>query len=100
MQCSDLLRTGLHPALRRAGIRQVRFDDLRHTFATNLIASGLDSVTVSKALGYANVHITLTAYTRAVPKLRYGAGEALAPLMAQNGNIRLRNGLSGLIECG
>ena len=30
MQSSDLLRTGLHPALRRAGLRKVRFHDLRH----------------------------------------------------------------------
>jgi integrase len=36
MQSSDLLRTGLHPVLRRAGIRQVRFHDLRHAFASNL----------------------------------------------------------------
>jgi integrase len=82
-QGTDLPRTGLHPALRRAGIRQVRYHDLRHAFATNLIASGLDIVTVSKALGHANVHITLTTYTHAVPKLR---------------NNRLRNGLGGLIE--
>jgi integrase len=40
MQNSDLLRTGLHPALRRAGIRQVRFHDLRHCFASNLLAGG------------------------------------------------------------
>jgi site-specific recombinase XerD len=46
MQSSDLLRTGLHPALRRAGIRQMRFHDLRHSFASNLLASGVDVVTV------------------------------------------------------
>ena len=83
---SDLLRTGLHAALRRAGLRQVRFHDLRHSFASNLLAAGVDVVTVSKALGHANVHITLVTYAHAIPKQRRGAGDALARLIAQIGN--------------
>ena len=86
MRSSDLLRTGLHAALRRSGLRQVRFRDLRHSFASNLLAAGTDIVTVSKALGHANVHITLTTYTHAIPRERQGAGDALARLMGQSGN--------------
>jgi integrase len=85
MQSADLLHTGLHPALRRA-IRQVRYHDLRHCFASNLLAAGVDVVTVSKALGHANVHITLTTYAHTIPKERQGAGDAMARLMAQSGN--------------
>jgi hypothetical protein len=66
--------------------RQVRFHDLRHSFASNLLAEGVDVVTVSKALGHANVHITLVTYAHAIPKSRQGAGDALARLMMQNGN--------------
>ena len=86
MQSSDLLRTGFHGALRKAGIRQVRFHDLRHSFASNLLAEGVDVVTVSKALGHANVHITLVTYAHAIPKSHQGTGDALARLMMQNGN--------------
>ncbi len=86
MRSSDLLRTGLHSALRRAGLRKVRFHDLRHAFASNLLAAGTDIVTVSKALGHANVHITLTTYAHAIPRARQGAGDALARLMGQSGN--------------
>jgi hypothetical protein len=86
MQSSDLLRTGLHAALRRAKLRQVRFHDLRHSFASNLLGAGTDIVTVSKALGHANVHITLTTYAHAIPRERQGAGDALARLMGQSGN--------------
>jgi len=55
----------------------------RHAFASNLLAGGVDVVTVSKALGHANVHITLVTYAHAIPKERHGAGDALARLMAQ-----------------
>lgn len=86
IQSSDLLRTGLHSALRRAGLRQVRFHDLRHSFASNLLAAGIDVVTVSKALGHSNPHITFTVYAHAIPKQRQGAGDAFGRLMAQSGN--------------
>lgn len=43
-------------------------------------------MTVSKALGHANVDITLLTYAHAIPKQRHGAGDALARLMAHSGN--------------
>jgi hypothetical protein len=60
------------------GIRQVRFHDLRHSFASNLLAEGVDVVTVSKAL--------VVTYAHAIPKARQGAGDAFARLMVQTGN--------------
>lgn len=86
MHGSALLNRGLRPALSRAKIRTVRFHDLRHSFASNLLAAGVDVVTVSKALGHANVHITLTTYAHAVPKARHGAGDRIAALLSQSGN--------------
>ena len=80
------VRTELQSALRRAGLRKVRFHDLRHSVASNLLGAGTDIVTVSKALGHANVHITLTTYAYAIPRERQGAGDALARLMGQSGN--------------
>ena len=92
----------MHAALRRASLRQVRFRDLRHSFASNLLGAGVDVVTVSKALGRANPHITFTVYAHVLPKERQGAGDALARLMEQSGNkmetSTPRNGLRGLIE--
>ena len=86
MQSSDLLRTGLHPALRRGGLRKVGFPDLRHAFASNLRGAGTDILSVSKALGHANVHIALTTCAHAIPRQPQGAGDALARLMGQTGN--------------
>ncbi len=86
MQGSALLQQGFLPALRRAGIRRVRYHDIRHSVASNLLAAGMDVVTVSRALGHANAHITLTVYAHAVPKARHGATDRMAALMAQDGN--------------
>jgi integrase len=99
MHGSALLTRGLYPALRRAGIRQVRFHDLRHSFASNLLGAGVDIVTVSKALGHANVHITLTTYAHAVPKARHGASDRMAALMGQSGN-NLETGRSEIAAAG
>ena len=48
--------------------------------------SGLYVVTVSKALGHANAHITLVTYAHSIPRERQGAGDAFGRLMAQSGN--------------
>jgi integrase len=81
MQASALLQRGFLPALERAGVRRVRFHDLRHSFASNLLGAGIDVVTVSKALGHANVQITLMTYAHAIPRPRQGAADRMAALL-------------------
>ena len=61
-------RCGLHVAVRRAGLdklgkRWLRFHDLRHTYASILIAQGVNVAFVSRQLGHAKVSTTLDVYT-------------------------------------
>ncbi len=53
--------------LRKAGLRDIRFHDLRHTYASLLLANGEPVTYVSKQLGHANPKITLEIYAHWIP---------------------------------
>lgn len=53
----------LKTLLRYAGLPPIRFHDLRHTFATYALASGVDAKTLSGILGHTNASFTLDTYT-------------------------------------
>jgi integrase len=52
-------RRSFHTALRRAGIRDFHFHDLRHTFASHLVIAGVDLTTVKEPLGLKTLSMTL-----------------------------------------
>jgi integrase len=52
---------------RTAGVSGVRLHDLRHFYASGLIASGCDVVTVQRALGHASATTTLATYSHLWP---------------------------------
>ena len=70
MHARAVLQRGFYPALERAGIRRVRYHDLRHSWASNLLEAGANLADVSRDLGHANVYITLKIYTPGRPKGR------------------------------
>jgi integrase len=60
------LRRRYKAALRRAGLRPLRFHDLRHTFGTAMIARA-DIIRVKEWMGHANVQTTMR-YLHFVPR--------------------------------
>lgn len=52
------LRRRVGRAMESAGLRPLRFHDLRHTFGSLLVAAGLDLVTVQAAMGHARITTT------------------------------------------
>lgn len=51
-----------HKMLNQLGIESVNFHSLRHTFATNCIANGMDVKSLSEILGHANTSTTMQIY--------------------------------------
>ena len=60
---------------------KIRFHDLRHTFASLLIANGEDVVRVSRLLGHSSPTTTLTVYSHMLPKEHYGSADRLAEIV-------------------
>lgn len=58
-----VVRRRLQRILEHAGCKHVRFHDLRHTFATLSLESGMDVKTLSAMLGHVSVATTLDIYT-------------------------------------
>jgi integrase len=56
------------------GLGDVRLHDLRHSFATTLLAAGVNPKVVSEALGHAGTAFTMDTYQHVLPTM----GEAVA----------------------
>lgn len=52
------LKKSFKQACSNAGVQELRFHDLRHTFATRLIEAGVDIITVRDLLGHFSVKVT------------------------------------------
>lgn len=61
--------------LRDSEIPDIRFHDLRHTFATYALKSGVDAKTLSGILGHTNASFTLDTYTHVTGEMQYRAAE-------------------------
>jgi len=71
------IKTSFKAALRRAGISACRFHDLRHTFASSLVAAGVDLVTVKELLGHSEISMTMR-YSHPTPENKRRAVNLLA----------------------
>ena len=63
----NLVKRQFLTALDRAGIRRIRFHDLRHTYASLLIAQGEDIKFVQAQLGHSSAKTTLDRYGHLFP---------------------------------
>lgn len=68
---------GFKRLARSAGAEGVRFHDLRHAYATMLLARGVHPKIASEALGHSTVGITLDTYSHVLPTMQAEAAAAI-----------------------
>ena len=69
--------------VKRMGRPEVRFHDVRHTYATLSLQSHVDPKTLSEALGHATVAFTLDVYGHSNADMRQQAADQLERLICQ-----------------
>ena len=64
----NVVNREFHPLLKEAGLRRIRFHDLRHTCASLLIAQGESPKYVQRQLRHASIQITFDRYGHLFPE--------------------------------
>lgn len=77
----DTLSTNFATMIRRSNLPHVRFHDLRHTHATQLLVQGVNPKVVSERLGHSKVAITLDTYSHVMPGLQEDAARRIQGAM-------------------
>jgi integrase len=73
----NVAKTSFKPLLKKAGLPDIRFHDLRHTCATLLLSRGHHPKLVQELLGHSSVALTLDRYSHVLP----GMGDQTAAAM-------------------
>lgn len=67
-----------HQLLRGAGLRKIRFHDLRHSCASLLLDQGVDLIVIKELLGHAHIAITADIYAHVRLRLQRDAIERMS----------------------
>lgn len=63
-----MVRYHFERIIKQAGLEHMSFHNLRHTFATRCMETGMDVTTLSRILGHSSVKMTLDIYTDSTPQ--------------------------------
>ena len=78
-------RKVLYPALKRAGVKRIRFHDLRHTCFSHMVARGVAITDISVTAGHANVSTTMSLYAHPLPGASNRATSAMEDFLTGTG---------------
>ena len=79
---SNVVGRSFKPLLRRAGLPEIRFHDLRHACATLLLSEGVPVKVVQEVLGHSSVSVTMDVYSHVLPDMQEKAAAAMDGLLS------------------
>lgn len=79
----NFVKRSFKPLLKKAGLPEIRFHDLRHTFATLLLPRPeVPSKVVQEMLGHSSIIMTLDTYSHVLPDMQGTAAEAMQEILS------------------
>jgi integrase len=63
----NYIRRQFKRVLQKAGLREIRFHDIRHTFASLLLTDGVSPVYVKEQMGHKSIQMTVDIYGHLIP---------------------------------
>jgi integrase len=64
---ANLIHYYFAPCIEKAGLRHIRFHDLRHTFGSHLIQRGASLAYVKEQMGHSSIQVTVDTYGHLIP---------------------------------
>ena len=83
--------------LKRAGLPNLRFHDLRHSAATLMLQQGVNPKIVSERLGHSDISLTLNTYSHVLPPMQEEAAEKMDDLLTL---IEVSDEFNAIMETG
>ena len=83
--------------LKRHELRYIPLNNLRHTFATISLASGVDVAIVSRSLGHARVSTTVNSYVKPLDAAKRQASKTFADVVKP---CKLQESYNDMVQTG
>ena len=77
LDAQNIVNRHFKPLLKRAGLPNIRWHDLRHTCATLLLGRGVHPKLVQHLLGHASITMTLDRYSHWIPSMGRHAADGM-----------------------
>lgn len=81
LDADNMIKRRFNKILDGAGVPRVRFHDLRHTYASLLLAKDLNIKYIQKQMGHANFEITMNTYAHLMPEVYEKSEKAIDELI-------------------
>jgi len=77
IDANNLVKRDFEPTLRRAGVKGIRFHDLRHTYASLLIDRGEHPKYIQVQMGHSSINVTMDTYGHLMKVVNQDAAKGL-----------------------